>query len=410
MKQRRSHVIACSVLAALLAAPPLSHGEPLSAQEEVQQLRREIEAQRKQLEAQQGRLEQLEAQIVPVQQGLRAKGAPAVGAKPPQTPAGAEPGQVPGGPVGQAPDTSRAPEVPALVDIRGVLTPRGKVILEPSLQYSHSSNNRVAILGFSVIPAITIGLIDIRSVARDTFIAALSARYGVTNRFELEAKVPWVYRHDSTLSRPFGAPGVNDELFEATGNNIGDIEFTGRYQLNQPGPDRPYYVAGLRVKTRTGKSPFDVETETANAQFLGLERQLPTGSGFYGIQPSLVAIYPSDPAVFFGNVSYLWNIKRDLGANIGTVDPGDAVGFTLGMGLAINEAVSFSIGYDHATVFTTRQNGVIIPNTATVQLGSMLFGLSYRLRPKTTLNFTLGAGLTQEAPNVQLTFRLPIEM
>ena len=390
---------------AVIATSALSQGPTPSAQMELQQLRTEIETQRKRLEAQQTRLDQLEAQL----SNVRGKGAAPTAATP-AAPTAAQPLKAPTGPVGQAPDTSRPPEVPALVDIRGVLTPRNTVILEPSLQYSHSSNNRVAILGFAVIPAITIGLIDIRSVSRDTFIAALAARYGVTNRFEIEAKVPWIYRNDATVSRPFASPGANDALFEASGDGVGDIELAARYQLNQPGPDRPYYVAGLRFKTRTGKGPFEVTTETANAQFLGLQRELPTGSGFYGVQPSLTAIFPSDPAVFFGNVSYLWNVKRDFGAVTGTIDPGDAVGFTVGMGLALNDKASFSLGYDHATVFRTKQNGVIIANTTKTQLGSLLFGVSYRLSPKTTFNFTLGAGLTEEAPNVQLTFRLPMEL
>jgi hypothetical protein len=398
--------LACAgfATAALVGPPGTTAAQQTAPDEELQQLKREIEIQRKQLESQQRRIEQLELKT------LRGRGtqgaAPAVSQPDAASGTAAKPSEGPPTQVGKPPDTSRPPEVPALVDIRGVLTPRNTVILEPSLQYSHSSNNRVALVGFSVIPAITIGLIDVRSVKRDTFIGAIAARYGVTNRFEVEAKIPYAYRHETTQSRPFATPSVADSVFEASGHGIGDIEFAARYQLNQPGPDRPYYVAGLRVKTTTGKGPFDVDTDPVS----GLQRQLPTGSGFYGVQPSLTAIFPSDPAVFFGNLSYLWNIKRDVGKGFGTIDPGDAIGVTFGMGVALNEKASFSIAYDHATVFRTRQNGVLIPTTTTVQLGSLLFGTSYRLGPKSTFNFTLGVGVTPEAPNVQLTFRLPMEL
>jgi hypothetical protein len=404
---KKSRLVAYVGIVSCLSASAVS---PVAAQqsapeEELQQLKREIEAQRKLLETQQRRIEQLELNAV------RGRGvAPQSGTSSPI--AQAEPSapatqpEAPQKPVGQAPDTSRPPEVPGLVDIRGVLTPRGTLIVEPSLQYSHSSNNRVALVGFTIIPAITIGLIDVRSVSRDTFIGAVAARYGVTNRFEVEAKVPYVWRNETTLSRPFATPGVSDIAFEGDGNGIGDIELAARYQINQPGPDRPYYVGGLRVKTRTGKDPFEVETDPIS----GLQRKLPTGSGFYGVQPSLTAIFPSDPAVFFGNVSYLWNIERNVGGNVGKVDPGDALGFTMGMGVALNDKVSFSIAYDHATVFKTKQNGVIIPTTSNTQLGTLLFGTSYRLNRKSTLNFTLGIGVTQEAPDVQLTFRLPMEL
>jgi hypothetical protein len=392
------------ILSCLSANPGIAAAQQSAADDELQQLKKEIEAQRKLLEAQQRRIEQLELNAV------RGRGVPPQQAQAtPETAAPAPAGQAaaPETPtkVGQPPDTSRPPEVPALVDIRGVLTPRNTLILEPSLQYSHGSSNRVALVGFTIIPAITIGLIDVRRVSRDTFIGAVAARYGLTNRFEVEAKVPYVYRNETTLSRPFATPSTADSSFEGSGHGLGDIELSARYQINQPGPDRPYYVGGLRVKLRNGTDPFEVETDPIS----GLQSKLPTGSGFYGVQPSFTAIFPSDPAVFFGNVSYLWNVSRNVGGNFGKIDPGDAIGFTMGLGVALNEKASFSIAYDHATVLRTKQNGVIIPTTATTQLGSLLFGTSYRLSRKSTLNFTLGVGVTQDAPDVQLTLRLPTE-
>lgn len=314
--------------------------------------------------------------------------------------------------VGQAPEPvkdSRPQAIARIFEQPGVLTPRGKFTFEPSLQYSYSSNNRVALVGFTIIPAITIGLIDIRSVNRNTLIGALTGRYGVTNRFEVEAKLPYVHRSDSTLTRPFGAVSETDSAFDSSGSGIGDVEFAARYQLNEGGGDRPYYIGGLRVKLRNGKDPFEVDVDPNT----NLATTLPMGSGFYSIQPSLTAIYPSDPAVFFGSVSYLWNLKRDINrtvglANIGTVDPGDALGFNFGMGLALNEKASFSLGYDHSIVGKDKLDGSFLPTTQTRQVGSLLIGYAYRLNNTTSLNLSLGVGVTSEAPNVQLTFRAPI--
>lgn len=314
--------------------------------------------------------------------------------------------------VGKAPEPARDSRPQAIARIfeqPGVLTPRGKFTFEPSLQYSYSSNNRVALVGFTIIPAITIGLIDIRSVNRSTFIGALTGRYGLTNRLEVEAKLPYVHRNDSTLTRPFGAVSETDSAFDSSGNGIGDVEFAARYQLNEGGGDRPYYIGGLRVKMRNGKDPFEVEVDPNT----NLAKTLPTGSGFYGIQPSLTIIYPSDPAVFFGSASYLWNLKRDINrtvglANIGTVDPGDALGFNFGMGLALNEKASFSLGYDHSIVGKDKFDGNFLPTSQTRQLGSLLVGYAYRLNNRTSLNLSLGMGVTSEAPNVQLTLRAPI--
>lgn len=306
-------------------------------------------------------------------------------------------------PVGQPPEQrSAAAAVPALVEMRGVLTPRGSWVVEPSLQYAHSTNNRVAIVGFTIIPALTVGLIDVRSVSRDTFIGNLAVRYGITNRLEIEGRLPYVYRHDTTATRPLATPSTADATTQASGHAVGDAEVALRYQLNEGGGSRPYYVAGLRLKTRTGEDPFSIPTDPVS----GLQERLPTGSGFLGVQPTLTAIFPSDPAVFFGNVSYLWNVRRSV-PGFGNVDPGDAIGFGFGMGLALNDKASFSIGYDHATVTRTTQDGAAVAGSTTTQLGTLLIGVSYRYAPDRTAILSLGAGVTRDAPDVQITLRFP---
>ncbi len=306
-------------------------------------------------------------------------------------------------PVGRAPkpDKQVAADVAAL-EPRGVLTPRGTFILEPGLQYSYDTSNRVALIGLSVIPALTIGLIDIRSINRNTFVGSLAARYGLTNRLEIETKVPYVYRDDSTVTRQLAMPSSTDTVFNSDGNDIGDVEFGVRYQVNQP-RSGPFYVANLRLKTRTGKGPFEVPIDVLTQ----LEAELPTGSGFYGVQPSITAVYPSDPAVFFGSLSYLWNIDRDIDGR-GNVDPGDVVGFNFGMGFGLNERTSFSIGYDHNVIGKTDQSAATLSNVLTTQVGSVTFGYSYRLDDQRSVILNLGVGATDPAPDVQLTLRIPM--
>lgn len=319
--------------------------------------------------------------------------------------------------VGQAkPNETRPPEVAPLFEQPGILTPRGKYVLEPSLQYSYSSANRVSLVGYTIIPALVIGLIDVRSVNRSTWVAALTGRYGLTNRLELEAKIPYVYRNDDTVSRPIDlTPSSQDAVFNARGSGVGDIELGARYQLNDGGSDRPYYIAGLKLKTRTGKDPFSVRYASGTTAGTGtLQETLPTGSGFYALQPSLSAILPSDPVVFFGGVNYLWNIKRDVnkeitpGGYIGTVDPGDAFGFNVGMGMALNERASFSIGYEHTYIGRTKYDGAAAQASTATQLASLLLGYSYRLSDRTSINLSIGAGLTTDTPDTQITLRVPI--
>jgi hypothetical protein len=344
----------------------------------------------------------------PTAQGSQAGGQAQPGAQaapPPPPPQG---GQAPQS-IGQAPQRTdtRPPEVAPIFQAPGVLTPKGRLVLEPSLQYDYSTNNRVAIAGFSILPAINIGLIDVRTVNRSVWTAALTTRYGITNRFEIEGRLPYVYRRDTTVARPFGKESATDQAFDADGNGIGDVELTGRYQINEGGMDKPYYIGTLRLKTRTGKSPFEVETFSPFAGSGVLQKELPTGSGFYGLQPGLTVIYPTDPAVFFGSATYMHNFKRNVGGGFGEIDPGDIYGFNFGMGLALNEKASFSVGYDHSIVSKLKQDGVVPPASTSSQLGTLLLGYSFRTSLKTTWSLSLGIGATKDAPDVQLRLRVP---
>jgi hypothetical protein len=340
---------------------------------------------------------------------------------PPPVPAGGA--QQPALVVGQAPKReTKPPEVAPIFESPGVLTGRGKLVLEPSFQFGYSSSNRVALVGYTIIPALLIGLIDVREVKRNTSTATLSGRFGLSNRTELEVRLPYIYRSDSTVSRELFTGTAVENVFDTSGHGVGDVELTLRHQLNDGGVDKPYYVAGLRFKTRTGRDPFEVVTDCVrrcigeNATGTGLPLDLPTGSGFYALQPNLTWLYPSDPAVLFGSVSYLHNFQRHhlrrqvLDGEwepLGTVKPGDVIGFNFGIGLALNDKASLSLGYDHSSIARTKQNGVPAPGSVRTQLGTLLVGMSYRLSPKRTVNVSVGAGLTRDTPDVSITVRIP---
>jgi hypothetical protein len=219
--------------------------------------------------------------------------------------------------VGTAPADNTVAAVAQLFDQPGVLTPAGKIVFEPSLQYGYSSSNRVALVGFTVIPAILIGLVDVREVRRNTFTAAITARYGLSSRSELEFRVPYVRRSDSVVSREIFTGTATDSVFESSGSHIGDAEITGRYQINDGSGGWPYLVGSLRFKSRTGKDPFEVTTNCTprcigtNITGNGEPLDLPSSSGFYTLQPGITWLYPSDPAVFFGSFTYAHNFKRE---------------------------------------------------------------------------------------------------
>lgn len=341
------------------------------------------------------------------------------------TPAPAQSGQASAdqnAPVGEAPvvDT-RPPAVAPIFEQPGVLTPRHSFVVEPYFQFAYSSENQLSLVGYTIIPALLIGLINVSEVKTTTLTGGVALRYGITNRMEFEVRVPYVYQTNDTVARQIFTGAAADSVISSNGSGIGDVEMTLRYQFNQGGPDKFYYVGWLRLKTATGKSPFDVVTDCvtrciANTTGTGLPLQQPTGSGFLAIQPGLTWLYPSDPVVFFGNFSYLHSFGKNESLTLvngvqealGNVQPGDIWGFNIGMGLALNEKASVSIGYDMSIVQPTSQNGQTVVGSVRTILGTLLIGYSYRMTPKTTLNFSIGAGLTRDTPDVTLTMRVPM--
>jgi len=380
-------------------------------------LYRMLDDQQRQLDSSRRLIEEQRRRVDTLMRELTGRGLPPSGTTPQAAGATDPAGQVaqagspaPKQPVGEAPAPSeRLPQTAQIFAEPTVLTRAGGFTLEPSLQYIYSSDNRVALVGFTIIPAITIGLIDIRRVSREAWYAALTARYGVTSRFELEGKIPYVYSETSTITRPLATPSVTDSTFDSNGNGLGDIELGGRYQINAFRGDNMVYIAGLRVRLPTGKGVFDVNYDPAT----NLQTENPTGSGFYSIQPGISFVYPSDPAVFFGGLAYTYSPSRDVGNGFGTIKPGGVTDLSFGMGLALNERASFSFGFQLSVVGESSQSGDFsafktLGETGTQTLGTARFGLTYAFTRQTALNLTLGIGVTDETPSLELTARVPI--
>jgi uncharacterized coiled-coil protein SlyX len=326
-------------------------------------------------------------------------------------------------PVGEAPKReTRAPEVARIFSEPTALTRSGDFVLEPSVQSSYWASDRVALVGYTVIPAILIGLVDVRRVKTTNMVGSLTARLGIGNRFEIEARAPYLYTSVDTVSREILTGSAQDNVFNAEGDGLGDVDATIRFQFNKGDYSKPFWLGWLRYRWNTGRDPFEVITDcvqrcVANTTGTGLPLETPTGTGFNAAQAGVTWLYASDPAVFFGGVSYLHNFPRTglsrtllLGERefLGEIEPGNIMGFNVGMGLALNEKASFSIGYDQSIIGKTQQNGVEVPGAVRTTLGNLLLGVSYRYNQHSTLNLSVGVGVTRDTPDVSFTMRAPI--
>ena len=419
---------------AAAAGPEAARGQPAaSAESDIEAQRRIIAEQRALIDQQNAMLAEQRQQIAQMQQHLATqqvqvdrlttfaladrpldllRGAgmgQGVGPGPALPGVGSDAVALPDAPVGEAPPPSESPEqrVAAVPEGQGVLTRAGNLIFEPSFEYTRSSTNRLVFRGIELIPGIQIGLIEATDADRDTLVGTASLRYGISDRLEAEVRMPYLYRNDRIEVVQQRDEGIVRSI-ALREHGIGDAEFSLRYQFNRPVGQKPIFVGTLRVKSDTGKGPFEVGYDE-----FGVATGLATGSGFWAVQPGLNFLMPSDPAVIYGGVAYLYHIPRDVNEMvgdvlIGRVDPGDAVSANIGFGFALNPRFSFSLGYRHNYIFPTKTEiGDTHQKSNYIHVGSLNFGMSYRLTQRDVINLGFEIGVTEDAPDVSITLRMP---
>ncbi len=316
-------------------------------------------------------------------------------------------------PVGQRAEAEQAErrtttDIPIFADIGGVLTPRGQFALEPRVDYTHSGVTRFFFQGVEIVDVVLVGLFELTDADRNTLTNSLTARYGITDRFEIDAEVSYLFRNDRITNE---AVSLDNQTLvrDLSGNGVGDAEIGLHYQLNRAGRGSPVFVANFRAKSDLGEGPFEIARDQD-----GLELELPVGSGFWTLEPSMTMLYTLDPAVLFFNTGYLFNMAKDVNAQIGDtivsrVNPGDSIRAGFGIGVGLNETLSFSLGYEHNYVLGTKtrieQSRF---KTNSLHVGSFLFGLSLALTDNLGLNLSTQLGVTDDAPDMRISLRLPI--
>lgn len=368
---------------------------------------RALAAQQTALAAQAAEIERLRALADPtlaMVTGLGAAGQPAL----PPPPADVARRQPPGGPVGAPPPAAPPVEVASVPEGYGVLLPQGRFVLEPSIDYTHGSSNRLVFRGVEIVTGVQIGVIEASDADRNSVSGALSARYGLMDRLEVELRVPYLYRDDRVTTLAQQDESIT-RTYHLEGQGLGDVELSARYQVNRGLGGWPVLLAGLRIKSDTGVSPFDVPRDE-----FAVATELATGSGFWAVEGGVNFLYPTDPIVLFGGLSYLSHQPRKIGKLIGEipvnkVDPGDSISTNVGFGFALNPRFSFSLGYKHTYVFPTK---TVIANTRqeseSLNVGAFTFGWSLQLTRRISIANTYEIGTTSDSPDARIVFRVPV--
>ena len=436
--------LACSAGSAMAQdPPPAGQAQPpvaaLSDQEraEVARMMQELAALKAAYSQEVRRLRELDMQM----QALQARISGRVPAAPEPAPA-TPPAPAPVAPVARAPapqppeagyassaeDAARAREEEArsVSDVRQqqqALFKRGLVI-DNGFTYNRYDRKQLTLNGFLALDAIFLGNIAIENVESDTLTYNLAARWGVSPRLTLNLDVPWIYRR--TVYQKGGAGGAAAVIAQehTSGSGLGDITASANWKLFSERAFLPETVLTLGVTAPTGREPYGIPwrvLERDEDEFIrfAVPEEQPTGNGVWQASASLSAVKATEPAILFGSIGYTHSFVGsfdDIDNNPSTVNPGKVRlgrGFTLGAGVAFafNERTSLSIAYNNRfnARARTRQEGAewvkligTDGNAATLSLG-----VTHALSPQATFVGMLGIGLTPDAPDFSLSFKLP---
>lgn len=299
-----------------------------------------------------------------------------------------------------------------------------RLTFEAGLTYARYDRKQLTLNGFLALDAIFLGNIGIENVESDSATVNLAARWGLTPRLTLNADVPYIQR--KTLYQKGGAGGSAAAIAEhsSTGGGIGDVALSANLRLLAERPRWPETVLTVGVTAPTGRAPYGVDwrvIERDDDDFIrfAVPSRQPTGNGVWQANVGVSMVKSADPAILFANFGYIHSQRGsfdDLDSNPQTVNPGDVqLGNVFyaggGVAFAFNERTSLSLSYSgrfNARARTRYRGGDWMKVIGSDGSASTLnVGVTYAINRNATLVTQLGVGLTPDAPDFSLSFKLP---
>ncbi len=303
----------------------------------------------------------------------------------------------------------------AEVERGGALLPSGRLVVEPSFEYNHVSGTNVSISGFTIFQAILIGQVQVQKLRRDLFIPAVTFRLGLKEA-ELYVRIPYFFRSDR-LVFPVSGGGtstIQDKSF--SDNGMGDITSYVYYHLLREGQWKPWVpdtVIRLGMSFPTGKDPYTIRREFVQELGAVVPVEFPTGTGHWGLTLGSTFVRSADPAVIFLNVAYFINFGRNVGSagdpaiDFGNIKLGNTFEYSIGLILSLQERLSMNFSLNQRITGKTTQNGASLPDSNLNAL-SFNIGATYVIPPRMAVDFVVGIGLSEDAPDVSLLIRMPV--
>ncbi|WP_456401348.1 transporter [Persephonella sp.] len=293
-----------------------------------------------------------------------------------------------------------------------VLLPKSKFEVESSFSYVYYSANQIYLSSFAILDPVflTLGEFGIKNARRHIIQYNISIRYGILKNLQFEVSIPYVYRNERLSVIGTSQQGDKENVVEERG--FGDVSFSLSYQPLRETGVRPALITFLAFKTKSGKSPFDLDDP---------ENQLPTGSGYYAVRTGINLTKTIDPVVVFGGISYSYNMEEKVEkfyknpntgdiSRLDKINPGDTFSYSIGFAYALsyNFSLNFQFAQDYTFSTESKVNGKksTVPNS-TLNSAVLRLGTGWGLTDRSSLNVSLTIGLTSDAPNYIIEFRYP---
>ena len=439
MKRKRLHATVTGVIGLALPFYAMAQSAPPSAgdsqaQADVQTLTRELQTLKASYAQEVRRLRELDIQVQAMQARLSGKASSAMlpdqtamsTTALPKSPAGSVDEEV----AGSQSSAQQSQETPATRSLNDALQQNTsvfnrKLTMENGLTYSWYDRNQLTLNGFLALDAIFLGNIALQDVKSRTLTYDFTTRYSVTPRLTLNIDVPYLGRQTSYFQGGAGGAASATQEETTSGYGIGDVNLSANYKLFTEEGARPDTVLTLGVTAPTGKAPYGINWDTPGGNSNNTDGKFavpvsqPTGNGLWQASLNISAVKTMDPAIVFANIGYGHAFARkfpDIDTDPQTTTPGSvALGnsYYLGAGVAFafNDRTSLSLSFSDkiSDAASIRQSGgpwtKVIGSDANAATFSL--GVTYALSQHTTLVTSLGVGLTPDAPNYTLNFKVP---
>lgn len=289
-----------------------------------------------------------------------------------------------------ADNTTLLKETLTAVDKQYSLIRKGQIQVNYELGYAYIGQDKIN----TDLSSGQATLFSIQNSNSHTVTNTLMLDYGLRNNLTANVTMPFISRY------------ADNSGYSGVSHTVGDLGLNVRWQPHEVKRDEATFTITSGVRLATGESPFKVDSE----------KGLATGSGINTLSLGANVTKIVDPVALFGSMNAGYGLPAKhlnqvlSGATLREVKPGASFGFGLGFAYALSYKITTSLSFQEmisARSTLTFDNGKKA-QTQTQSAGILSVGLGYRFSPKTTVNVTVGAGLTSSAPNLSLTMSLPL--